>query len=107
MGRADRGRLSANPPEAARPHGQLPLEDRRRLPPRVHAVLAGRLQQLSASAREFVERAAIIGREFTDRPFRMPVSIHGTGGMKTAAAESPTAFPAFENVPLSTALSQN
>src|SRR5262249_41526140 len=36
-----------------------------RLPPRVHAVLAGRFQQLSTSAREFVELAAIIGREFT------------------------------------------
>jgi predicted ATPase len=31
----------------------------------VHAVLAGRLQQLSASARGFVELAATIGREFT------------------------------------------
>ena len=35
------------------------------LPPRVHAVLAGRLLQLSASARGFVELAAIIGRAFT------------------------------------------
>src|SRR5229473_6182879 len=65
MVRADLGRVSASPPEADRPHRQLPLEDTRRLPPRVHAVLAGRLQQLSASAHEFVERAATIGREFT------------------------------------------
>ncbi len=35
------------------------------LPPRVHAVLVGRLRQLSESARRFVELAAIIGREFT------------------------------------------
>ncbi|HEY6354515.1 MAG TPA: 6-hydroxy-D-nicotine oxidase, partial [Burkholderiaceae bacterium] len=34
-------------------------------PPLVHAVLVGRLLQLSASAREFVELAATIGREFT------------------------------------------
>jgi len=65
MVRAGLGRVSASPPEADRPHRQLPLEDTRRLPPRVHAVLAGRLQQLSASAHEFVERAATIGREFT------------------------------------------
>ncbi len=65
MVRAGLGRVSASPPEADRPHRQLPFEDTRRLPPRVHAVLAGRLQQLSASAHEFVERAATIGREFT------------------------------------------
>jgi len=65
MVRADLGRVSASQREADRPHWQLPLEDTRRLPPRVHAVLAGRLQQLSASAHEFVERAATIGREFT------------------------------------------
>src|SRR6266852_3667782 len=65
MVRAGLGRVSASQPEADRPHRYLPLEDTRRLPPRVHAVLAGRLQQLSASAHEFVERAATIGREFT------------------------------------------
>ena len=65
MVRADLGRVSASPPEADRPHRQLPLEDARTLPPRVHAVLVGRLLQLSASAREFVELAATIGREFT------------------------------------------
>ncbi len=65
MVRADLGRVSASPPEADRPHRQPPLDDARTLPPRVHAVLAGRLLQLSASARAFVELAATIGREFT------------------------------------------
>ena len=65
MVRADLGRVSASPPEADRPHRQPPLDDARTLPPRVHAVLVGRLLQLSASAREFVELAATIGREFT------------------------------------------
>ncbi len=65
MVRAGFGRVSASPPEADHPHRQLPLEDTRRLPPRVHAVLVGRLLQLSASARGFVELAATIGREFT------------------------------------------
>jgi DNA-binding SARP family transcriptional activator/predicted ATPase len=65
MVRADLGRVSARPPEADRPHRQPPLDDARTLPPRVHAVLVGRLLQLSASAREFVELAATIGREFT------------------------------------------
>jgi predicted ATPase len=49
-------RLRSQPP---------PLENARMLPPRVHAVLAGRLLQLSASARGFVELAATIGRAFT------------------------------------------
>ncbi|MFN8473282.1 MAG: AAA family ATPase [Anaerolineae bacterium] len=35
------------------------------LPPRAYAVLAGRLAQLSDSARHVAERAAVIGREFT------------------------------------------
>ncbi len=65
MVRADLGRVSASPPAADRLHRQLPLDDARTLPPRVHAVLVGRLLQLSASAREFVELAATIGREFT------------------------------------------
>src|SRR5205807_9642751 len=65
MVRADLGRVSASPPEADRPHRQLPLDDARTLPPRVHAVLVGRLLQLSASARGFVELAATIGRAFT------------------------------------------
>jgi predicted ATPase len=65
MVRADLGRASASPPEADRLHRQPPLDDARTLPPRVHAVLVGRLLQLSDSAREFVELAATIGREFT------------------------------------------
>ena len=65
MVRADLGRISASPPEADRPHRQPSLDDDRTLPPRMHAVLIGRLLQLSASAREFVELAATIGREFT------------------------------------------
>jgi predicted ATPase/DNA-binding SARP family transcriptional activator len=65
MVRAGFGRVSASPPEADHSHRHLPLEDTRRLPPRVHAVLVGRLLQLSASARGFVELAATIGREFT------------------------------------------
>jgi predicted ATPase/DNA-binding SARP family transcriptional activator len=51
--------------EADRPHRQPPLDGARMLPPRMHAVLVGRLLQLSASARSFVELAATIGREFT------------------------------------------
>jgi predicted ATPase/DNA-binding SARP family transcriptional activator len=62
---ADLGRVSASQPEADRPHRQSPLDEAQTLPPRVHAVLVGRLLQLSATAREFVERAATIGREFT------------------------------------------
>src|SRR6266516_801897 len=65
MVRADLGRVSASPPEADHPHRQPPLDDARTLPPRMHAVLASRLLQLSASARAFVELAATIGREFT------------------------------------------
>ncbi len=65
MVRVGLGRVSAGPPEAERPHRQPPLDDARTLPPRVHAVLVGRLLQLSASARAFVELAATIGREFT------------------------------------------
>jgi len=63
--RADLGGGAASPPEVDRPHRQAPLDDARTLPPRVHAVLVGRLLQLSASAREFVELAATIGRELT------------------------------------------
>src|SRR5205823_1762742 len=42
MVRADLGRVSTGPPEAERPR-QPPLDDARTLPPRVHAVLVGRL----------------------------------------------------------------
>src|SRR6266568_2549219 len=62
---ADLGRGSANSPKADRPHKQPLLDETQVLPPRVHAVLVGRLLQLSASARALVERAAIIGRAFT------------------------------------------
>jgi DNA-binding SARP family transcriptional activator/predicted ATPase len=65
MMRAGLERALASPPEADRPHRQLPPNDAQTLPPRVHAVLVGRLLQLSAPARAFVELAAIIGREFT------------------------------------------
>src|SRR6185312_7943474 len=65
MVRADLGRVSANPPGANGLHRQPPLDGARTLPPRMHAVLVGRLLQLSDSARGFVDLAAIIGREFT------------------------------------------
>jgi predicted ATPase len=65
MVRADLGRGSANSPKADRLHKQLLLDEAQALPPRVHAVLVGRLLQLSTSAREFVECAATIGRAFT------------------------------------------
>jgi DNA-binding SARP family transcriptional activator/predicted ATPase len=65
MVRANLGQGAASPPEDDRHHRQAPLDGARTLPPRVHAVLVGRLLQLSASARGFVELAAIIGRAFT------------------------------------------
>jgi DNA-binding SARP family transcriptional activator len=58
-------RVLAGQLETDRIFGQPPLEDTQTLPPRMHAVLSGRLQQLSDSARAFVELAATIGREFT------------------------------------------
>ncbi len=61
--RADLERVSGGPPKANR--SQLLLDDAHTLPPRVYAVLVGRLSQLSASARGFVELAATVGREFT------------------------------------------
>jgi DNA-binding SARP family transcriptional activator/predicted ATPase len=63
--RAGLGRVPANQPEADHTPRQPPLDNARTLPPRVHAALAGRLLQLSDSARGFVELAATIGREFT------------------------------------------
>jgi DNA-binding SARP family transcriptional activator/predicted ATPase len=65
MARAGLGRIAASSLEDDRSQRRLPLEETRTLPPRVHAVLAGRLLQLSASARRFVELAATVGREFT------------------------------------------
>jgi DNA-binding SARP family transcriptional activator/predicted ATPase len=51
--------------ETDRSHSQPSLDSTRTLPPRMYAVLAGRLRQLSDSAYGFVELAAIIGRKFT------------------------------------------
>ena len=65
MVRAGLGRIPVNPPEIIRSHRQVLPGDPRTLPPRVHAVLVGRLLQLSDSTRGFVELAATIGREFT------------------------------------------
>ena len=65
MMRADLGREAARPPEGDRSQRQAPLDDVRTLPPRMRAVLAGRLLQLSPSARAFVDLAATIGRAFT------------------------------------------
>jgi predicted ATPase len=44
---------------------QLQISNLQPLPPRVHAVIAARLAQLSASARELAGLAATIGRAFT------------------------------------------
>jgi DNA-binding SARP family transcriptional activator len=77
MVRAGLGRVSVSSPEADHPHRQPPLDGAQTLPPRVHAVLVGRLLQLSASAREFVELAATIGREFT-------LDLLSTGGLADA-----------------------
>jgi DNA-binding SARP family transcriptional activator/predicted ATPase len=63
--RAGLGRIPVSSPAVDRAHRQLPLDVTRTLPSRVHAVLIGRLLQLSASARWLVELAATIGREFT------------------------------------------
>jgi hypothetical protein len=65
MVRADLGRGTARPPEADPPQQQSSREEVRTLPPRVYAVLAGRLLHLSASARELVVLAATIGRAFS------------------------------------------
>src|SRR5215472_5941811 len=65
MVRAGLGRVSTRPSEVDHINGQPPLDDARTLPPRMHAVLVGRLLQLSVSARWFVELAATIGRAFT------------------------------------------
>ncbi len=63
---ANQGQVSTtSQTENVRPHRQPPRDEHQALPPRVQAVLAGRLLQLSTSAREFVELAATIGREFT------------------------------------------
>jgi DNA-binding SARP family transcriptional activator/tetratricopeptide (TPR) repeat protein len=64
MMRIDGGRVAASS-EAGHPHQQGTLAEAQTLPPRMYAVLAGRLLQLSASARELVALAAVIGRAFT------------------------------------------
>ncbi len=45
-------------------HDRSPLSDAQTLPPRVHAVIAGRLAQLSPDARALAALAATIGRAF-------------------------------------------
>jgi tetratricopeptide (TPR) repeat protein len=65
MVRAGLGRGADSPSVAAPPGGPPALEAARPLPPRMHAVLAGRLLHLSASAHQCVELAATIGRAFT------------------------------------------
>lgn len=65
MVRASLGRTAVKEPssESLSRHG--PADILEALPSRVHAVLAGRLLQLSTSAQEFAKLAATIGREFT------------------------------------------
>jgi DNA-binding SARP family transcriptional activator/predicted ATPase len=65
MARAGLGRASANEPTPESLPRYLSADALEALPARVHAVLAGRLLQLSASAQEFAWLAATIGREFT------------------------------------------
>ncbi len=63
-----RARLEGSPasaPLSERPPHLRPAEALEDLPARVHAVLVGRLLQLSASAQEFAKLAATIGHEFT------------------------------------------
>ena len=63
--RASLEQAPASAPEVGRLHEQPPIDDAQTLPPRMHAVLVGRLLQLSTPSHEFVELAATIGREFT------------------------------------------
>ncbi len=65
MVRAGLGRVSASAPPGGTRGSQAPGVDVETIPPRVYAVLAGRLRQISAASHEFVELAATIGREFT------------------------------------------
>ncbi len=65
MVRAGLGRAPGSLPEVSSPSVQPPLAPADMLPPRVQAVLVGRLLQLSASAHAFLELAATIGCEFT------------------------------------------
>ncbi|MFL5658687.1 MAG: ATP-binding protein [Ktedonobacteraceae bacterium] len=63
--RAGLERVPTGAPEAGHLQRQSPLDEAQTLPPRVQAVLVGRLLQLSASSHAFVELAATIGRAFT------------------------------------------
>jgi tetratricopeptide (TPR) repeat protein len=65
MVRAELGRGAGSLAVTDHPSRHPSLEAARPLPPRMHAVLAGRLLHLSASARQCVELAATIGRAFT------------------------------------------
>ncbi len=65
MVRADMEQGAISSRENEHLHSILPLAEARTLPPRMHAILVGRLLKLSASACTFVELAAVIGREFT------------------------------------------
>jgi DNA-binding SARP family transcriptional activator len=46
-------------------HSAQAAEGSHRLPPRMHAVITARLEQLSSAARELASMAALIGRRFT------------------------------------------
>lgn len=59
------GRMPAGAEESRRFQQHPTPADAQSLPPRMYAVLAGRLLQLSAPARKLVELAAVIGREFS------------------------------------------
>jgi len=59
------GEASARLPKTDPLHRQPSIDAVHTLPPRMHAVLAGRLLQVSTSSRALVELAAIIGRAFT------------------------------------------
>lgn len=65
MAQADAEPVADGSAATRRSYEQPQLDDARTLPPRMHAVLAGRLLQLSPSARGFAELAAAIGRAFT------------------------------------------
>jgi predicted ATPase/DNA-binding SARP family transcriptional activator len=65
MARAGLERAAAHAPTSENLSRHQPADALEALPARVHAVLVGRLLQLSASAQEFAKLAATIGREFT------------------------------------------
>jgi predicted ATPase/DNA-binding SARP family transcriptional activator len=65
MVRAGLERVSAHEPTTNSVSQHLPADALEALPARVHAVLIGRLLQLSTSAQEVAKLAATMGREFT------------------------------------------